>query len=210
MNTHEQFVQAVRQAVLATAKIPEDARLSLNAVKLLYGVGRPGVHGITFYGVWKGDRPEVIEIAAATEESWVQLAGTTVHELAHALSGHSAGHGAGWKENCRRLGLRLPKAAGMEYKLAYFSPELRNALAKIPHPVDGTPDFLKGLQLPPSTVRPCSAGVGTRGGKSRGPGSGSRLRKFTCGCTPPVIVRASRDELHAHCDLCGHQFERSE
>jgi len=207
MNTHEQFVQAVRQAVLSTAQVNQEERDRLNAVKLLYGVGRPGVRGITFYGVWKGDRPEVIEIAAATEENWIQLAGTTVHELAHALSGHTAGHGAGWKENCRRLGLRLPKAAGMEYKLSYFAPALRMQLATLDKPADGTPDFLAGLKLPPSTVRPCSAGVGTRGGKSRGPGSGSRLRKFTCGCTPAVIVRASRDELNAHCDLCGQQFK---
>lgn len=210
MTTHEQFVHSVRQVALAAASISDDERSRLNAVKLLYGVGKPGIRGITFYGVWKGDRPEVIEIAAATEESWVQLAGTTIHELAHAMSGQHAGHGAGWKESCRRLGLRLPKAAGMEYKLACFAPALRDALARLPRPADGTPDFLQGVNLPPSTARPCAAGVGTRGGKSRGPGSGSRLRKFVCGCTPPVIVRASRDELHAHCDLCGEQFEREE
>lgn len=211
MNTHERFIQAVRQAALETAApiLTSEQRERLAAIKLLYGVF-PGVRGVTFFGAWKGPQPEVIEISAMGEESWVQLAGTTVHELAHALSGHQAGHGAGWKENCRKLGLRLPKAAGMDYKLAYFTPELRDRIARLPHPEDGKPDFLTGINLPRSSARPCSAGVGTRGGKSRGPGSGSRLRKFVCECTPPIIIRASRDELPCTCNLCGSQFKRGD
>jgi hypothetical protein len=57
-------------------------------------------------------------------------------------------------------------------------------------------------------LRPCSAGVGTKGGKSRGAGSGSRLRKFTCGCG--VIARVGRDEFNATCGDCGTAFKRAE
>lgn len=222
MNTHESFIHSVRNAALAyaapldpagelrpNANLTMEERQQLSASKLLYGIF-PGVRGVTFYGVWKGPQPEVIEISAVGEESWVQLAGTTIHELAHVLAGHGAGHGADWKAKARQLGLRLPKAAGMEYKLAYFAPALRMLIASLPHPSDGTPDFLKGVHVPRSSARPCSAGVGTHGGKSRGPGSGSRLRKFICQCTPPIIIRASRDQLDCTCNLCHTVFARGD
>jgi hypothetical protein len=48
--------------------------------------------------------------------------------------------------------------------------------------------------------------VGVRGGKSRGAGSGSRLRLWTCDCQKPVKVRVASDNFRATCDLCGHPF----
>jgi hypothetical protein len=53
-------------------------------------------------------------------------------------------------------------------------------------------------------VGPCTAGTGTRGGTSRGPGSGSRMRKYVSGCGQ--IVRAATDDLHATCDCCQTPF----
>jgi hypothetical protein len=151
----------------------------------------------------------LIEICACGEESWVQLAGTTIHELAHVMAGPGVGHSKEWKRACESLGLRRIKAAGTLYLLAHFAPELRQAIAALEHPTDGLPNMGAGLgQIFTVSARPCSHGIGSRGGKSRGPGSGSRMRKFVCGCG--VIVRASRDELHARCDDCGCAFTRTD
>lgn len=211
--THEQFIQGVRNIVCTLPGLTDEEKHNLQTTKLIYGVGHNCIRGVTCYQAWKGENSTVIEIGAAAEESWIQLAGTTIHELAHALSGLGHGHDKTWKENCARLGLRLAMAAGMEYHLAYLDPYVRRMIAMLPRPSDGTPSFnhrhdVNGNMLQPK-IRPCSAGVGTRGGKSRGVGSGSRLRKFVCQCNPPVIIRASRDELHAHCDICNQQFERA-
>lgn len=213
LTTHEDFIHGVRDIVTSLADLTDEERRNLQTTKLVYGIGNDCIRGLTCYQAWKGSNSTVIEIGASAEESWIQLAGTTIHELAHALSGRGVGHSKLWKYNCARLGLRLAMAAGMEYHLAYLSPEVRKAIAMLPRPADGTPSFnhrhhVKGQQLQPK-IRPCSAGIGTRGGKSRGPGSGSRLRKFVCECDPPVIIRASRDELQAHCDCCHGAFHRA-
>ncbi|QGH72726.1 MAG: SprT-like family protein [Podoviridae sp. ctQNx1] len=210
--THEQFVNEIRKVVIQHAHLTEEERKNLETTKLIYGIGQNCIRGLTCYQAWKGENSTVIEIGATAEENWIQLAGTTIHELAHALSGAGVGHSKVWKSNCHRLGLRLAMAAGMEYHLAYLEPNLRRSIAMLPRPDDGIPSFnhrhnLGGIELP--KIRPCSAGIGTRGGKSRGTGSGSRLRKYVCSCTPPVIIRASRDDLHAHCDCCGSSFIRA-
>lgn len=218
--THEQFIHAVRSAALRYAT--HDARppnpLSLAELtrvanaKLVYGRGVAGLRGVTQYGAWKnGSDDELIEICAAGEENWIQLAGTTIHELAHAATGHGHGHNKEWRRLCAVLGLRRVHAAGTLYKLANFAPPLRMALAALPHPNDGQPNLGSALlatlgQLFSFKSRPCSAGIGTRGGKSRGIGSGSRLRKYTCGCG--VIIRASRDNLNARCLDCGTEFKQ--
>lgn len=210
--THEQFISTVRDLGLKYGKLPVEAAAKVAKAKLLYGIGSAGLRGVTNYGAWQnGSKDELIEICAAGEESWIQLAGTTLHECAHVAAGHMAGHGKGWKEACEALGLRRVHAAGTRYCLASFAPELRMALAAIRHPTDGTPTIgsygliLRGLL--PTFLRPCTAGIGTRGGKSRGVGSGSRLRKYICG--HGQIVRAATDELHAHCTHCDTPFTLS-
>lgn len=45
-----------------------------------------------------------------------------------------------------------------------------------------------------------------RGSPSRGVGSGSRMRRFVCDCTPPVIVRTARDSFDAMCHHCTGEF----
>jgi hypothetical protein len=197
-------------ARLAISRLPEADREVFADMKLTYGMGLPGVRGITYYGRWKaGDKPSAsgafVEIGAGCQESWVQVAGTTIHELAHVLAGLGAGHGPDWKAACARLGLRRVLAAGTAYKLANFECDLRFALAALGKPDEGEPVCnLFGAGAP--KLRPCAAGVGTRGGKSRGAGSGSRLRLFECECVPPVKARVARDTFAATCDCCAGHF----
>ena len=239
MSTHEQFIGAVRDAALLyasrslkfttvqasalgndwrpSAHIPYLPTASLQRIaraKLLYGRGFRGLRGVTQFGAWKnGSTDELIEVCAASEESWVQLAGTTIHELAHVAAGPGAGHGKAWKEACAALGLRRVKAAGTVYHLANFAPELRMQLAALPKPADGTPALggdlgaLGQMFTGPVAARPCSHGIGSRGGTSRGPGSGSRLRKYVCG--HGQIIRASTDDLQCTCNACGGPFQLS-
>lgn len=207
--THEGFIMAVAQA--AIARLTETEREVFAGMKLTYGMGLPGVRGITYYGRWKaGDKTEApsgafVEIGAGCQESYIQVAGTTIHELAHVLAGHEAGHGPDWKAACARLGLRRVHAAGTNYLLANFTCDLRFAVAYLPKPNEGEPVcslFGPGKKA----LKPCSAGLGTRGGKSRGVGSGSRLRLFECECVPPVKARVARDEFKAECTCCSSLF----
>jgi hypothetical protein len=218
--THEAFIQAVRDLAVQYASthatgLDNEQLERVARAKLLYGRGHFGLRGVTQYGAWvNGKADELIEVCAASEESWVQLAGTTIHELGHAAMHMGHGHNKGWKDACAALGLRLVKAVGTEYRLAMFAPWLRMALAELPKPADGMPALAAGLLAGIAQnikARPCTAGIGVRGGKSRGVGSGSRLRKYVCdGYVKNVphgqIIRASTDNLDAHCNICGGQF----
>lgn len=214
--THELYVRAV--ASLAIARLNADERSVCEAVKLTYGAGPDGVRGITYYSRWKGGnlpvdnapRPFVC-VCATGQESWTQLAGTTIHELAHVLAGCGAGHGPDWHKACERLGLRRVKAAGTSYKRAMFAPDLRLAVAALPLPADGAPvidlSSLAILGVSPASLRPCQAGIGTRGGKSRGKGSGSRNGLWVCACETPAKVRAARSSgFDATCNKCASPF----
>jgi hypothetical protein len=221
--THEQYVHRTREAVIAIAlaqdKITSEQATPLQRAKLLYGVGDGTYRGICHYDAWDaGSRVDVVEIAATAQESWVQLAGTVVHELGHVLAGWEAGHGADWKAATQQLGFQVaPDAAGQVYRLAMFHPHLRHAIYTAAGEIgDGHPDFNRFATLigalggTVTKPRPCSAGVGTRGGKSRGKGSGSRMRLWECACAPkPVKVRVASDDFAAHCDHCGSAFTRA-
>lgn len=209
--THEQFIHAVRDAIAARAN-PETAE-KLRRIKLAYGFGQPGLRGVTIYSKWANghgplDPDPFVEICAAGEESVVQLAGTTVHELGHVVAGWGAGHGDGWKCACENLGLRRVKAAGTEYRWSMFAPWLREAIAGLGVPTDGAPlngaGVFNKIGRRKTTVGPCTAGYGTRGGKSRGVGSGSRMRKYVADCGQ--IVRAATDSLDATCNCCSSKF----
>jgi hypothetical protein len=209
--THEQYIQAVRN--IAVQRLTEEERVAALDAKLVYGAGSKQTRGVTYFGCWKNGHDHAFaEICAFGEDSPVQVAGTTLHELGHVLAGIGKGHGKNWKEACERLGLRFVRAAGTKYSFACFAPDIRMAIAALPTPTDGQPKPFEGhgpngmpLQI---KLRGCSAGIGVKGGVSRGKGSGSRLRKFVCGCG--VIVRASRDVLNATCNDCGTPFQRSE
>jgi hypothetical protein len=205
--THEQFIHAVRE--IAVKRLSAEERAAVLDAKLVYGAGSKQTRGVTYFGCWKNGHDHAFaEICAFGEDSPVQVAGTTLHELGHVLAGLGHGHGKGWKEACERLGLSFVRAAGTNYSLACFAPDIRMAIAALPEPTDGRPQPFGGmgpngmpLQL---KLRGCSAGIGVKGGKSRGAGSGSRLRKFVCGCG--VIARVARDEFNAKCGDCGTGF----
>lgn len=210
MNT-EQYVQAVYALVLGQAGLSADTRRKLQAIKLVYGAGQAGLRGVTYYRRWQNGEPEPIpfvEVCAFGQESRCQLAGTTVHELAHVLAGWNAGHGPEWKAACDLLGLRAAKAAGTNYHWASLQPWLREAIRALPEPIDGNPVSLGSVPMlgGPQRLKPCGAGVGTRGGKSRGKGSGSRLRLWQCECEPPVKARVASNSFNARCLCCESVF----
>jgi len=206
--THESYVNAI--AELAISRLPaSNTRALLSSIKLVYGAGESGVRGITYYNRWnRGGTSTVpfVEICAFGQESWIQIAGTTLHELGHVAAGFGAGHGRDWKAACETLGLRRVKAAGTEYKLSMLCPDLRESIASLPRPNDGAPvKTLASMGLPGSIViRPCPAGIGTRGGKSRGVGSGSRLRLWQCSCG--CKARVASDTFEATHTPCNTAF----
>lgn len=217
--THERFLQSTRDSVIAHAEasgtITAEQAARLTHAKLLYGIGDGSYRGICHYNAWENGvgQVDVIEVAASAQESFVQLAGTTVHELAHVLAGWGTGHGTAWKDCAVALGFTVrPEAAGQVYRLAMFAPGLRHRIYALAGEIgDGHPAFKRygaGAFLG-VLPKPCSAGVGTKGGTSRGKGSGSRLRLWICDCATPVKVRVSSDDFRAHCDECDAAFKRA-
>jgi len=149
----------------------------------------------------------------------VQIAGTTIHELGHVLAGIGTGHGKDWEDACAVLGLNAVMAGGQAYAPEHFDADLWMAISALPVPNDGAPVFQVGQRLPGRLgvvkLRPCPLGIGTRGGKSRGAGSGSRLRLYTCACcnadgSATYKVRIASDTFSATCDQCSKPFTRSE
>jgi hypothetical protein len=202
--THEQFVHSV--AALGVELLKDEADKAQAArTKLTYGAGMAGLRGVTYFDKWlnnKAEQAHFVEICAHGEENPVQLAGTTLHELGHVLAGFQAGHGKEWHASCHKLGLRAIRAAGTHYSMAMFHPAIRGRISSLIERLnDGQPATAgKGLVKP----RVCTMGIGTRGGKSRGVGSGSRLRKYVCQCGQ--ILRASTDDLDATHNTCGTLF----
>jgi hypothetical protein len=147
----------------------------------------------------------------------VQLAGTTLHELGHCLAGRDAGHGPEWKLACQELGLIRCFARSQAYEKRDYAPELWKQINALGRPTDGVPAkrhvSTTGTPVPLVALAPkappCKAGIGSEGGHSRGPGSGSRLRLYMCQCEkPPNKARVGSDEFKAQCLRCGSIFER--
>lgn len=209
MITHEAFIASV--ADIALARLDDESRELFTGMKLAYGMGANGAYGVTYFKRWKaGDKPTAfVEIGARHQLGWAQVATTVIHELAHVLAGWEAGHDKGWKAACERLGLRRPKAVGQHF-LCQLEPAMRFAIAGLEKPGDGQPicDLVRAGPrggLP----KPCTGGKGTKGGKSFGPGSGSRLLKFACDGIghKPTIVRASAGAaFDATCNHCQTMF----
>lgn len=203
--THEQFIHAVREAAAASPALTPEEAAKIRAVKLTYGIGERGLRGVTYYGMWHNgckDCPviDLAEVTARGEETPVQLAGTTIHELGHVLAGMGTGHSKAWKTACERLGLRHVKAAGTNYLLVNFQPRIRDVVAGMEGPKDGKPLFNDGTAAR-GTLGVCTMGIGTRGGKSRGTGSGSRMLKCTCG-TCGYVARVARGWLAKGSPIC--------
>lgn len=210
----EDFVATVADLAIAQLICPDEKAKTAD-IKLTYGSGPDGTRGVTYFRRWKkGVKVEAVPfvaISAIHQESVVQLAGTTIHELGHVLAGFEAAHGPAWKKSCERLGLRRILAAGTNYTWAHFKPELRQAIVALGSPTDGTPVSL--MAAPggaPIKLKPCGSARGARGGKSFGVGSGSRLRLYECeGIGHKAFkVRIATDAFEATCDCCNTKFLR--
>lgn len=207
MSTHESYISAI--ADIAASRLASTDAAVVRGIKLTYGAGPSGVRGVTYYNKWhatSGSIVPFVEISAFNQESVCQIAGTVLHELGHVLAPIGVGHGKPWHEACSKLGLRAVKAAGTNYTWANFAPDVRLAITALPVPRDGQPN---GLVLPrgmTAKLRVCGAGIGVRGGKSRGVGSGSRLRLWECECLPPIKLRVAKDELDITCNCCNSTF----
>lgn len=218
--SHEDYIKRVAQLAIQRLENSPELKAKAEKAKLVYGAGNPGLRGVTYFNRWlDGDSQEAqafVEVCSFGEESPIQLAGTTIHELAHVIAGPAAGHGKEWKAACELLGLRRVKAAGTRYMAAMIDPTMRTQIAGYaaqleearPHNGRNGVSGIDLLGLLATKIKPCSMGIGTRGGKSRGAGSGSRLRKFCCDCTPPIIARVARDEFDATCNICNGPFHR--
>lgn len=210
--THEAFLHAVRRLAVARHTLTDPERAKLESAKLVYGAGeRNGTRGVCYYEAWEGkpsERHPFVEVCASGEESVTQLAGTTLHELAHVLAGAKSGHGPAWKLEASRLGLRHAIAAGQHYVPADFAQDIRFALFYLSIPTDGRPALSTGLSFfgLPITRRTnpaaCPLGIGTRGGVSRGAGSGSRLLKVVCPSGCGYNVRVTRKWLTVGAPIC--------
>ena len=209
MQTHETYIHAVAGLAIARLETAVDQH-RLNAAKLVYGAGSHATRGVTYYQAWQNGHDQAgpfIEVCAFGESGTVQLAGTTIHELAHVLAGYEHGHGKGWKAACKLLGLRFCRAAGQSYQWSAFSPDIRDAIAAMAAPDDGRRSqslILRpgGPKVARPKPKPCSMGIDTRGGKSRGVGSGSRLVKVTCetcGYVARVSAKWIADPGPPHC-----------
>jgi hypothetical protein len=209
--THEAFLNEIRRTAVSRLNEESDRNRALQA-KLVYGSGNPGVRGTCFFRSWENHATqEFIEICASGEESATQLVGTTLHELAHCLAGCVAGHGSVWRMAAKKLGLIHAEAAGQRYSISDFDPALWLSIESLAKPADGRPRFNTGVGRVVG-ARACPLGRGTRGGKSRGPGSGSRLRLFICDCRPPIRIRVARDsgKFRVRCLDCETVFRLAE
>src|SRR5262249_28950601 len=112
--------------------------------------------------------------------------------------------------------------AGQAYGPKDFASEVWAQIERLSNPSDGFPATrvrsraVQGgrgtMAVAASPVMaaqpaPCPLGFGTRGGTSRGPNSGSRLRLYMCECSePPNKARVASDDFRAHCDTCRAAF----
>jgi hypothetical protein len=209
MDSHEKYISAI--ADIAASRLSGTDAAVVRGIKLTYGAGPQGVRGVTYFNKWhatSGSIVPFVEISAFNQESICQVAGTVLHELGHVLAPMGAGHGREWHVACAKLGLRRVKAAGTHYTWANFSPDIREAVTALRMPRDGKPHAIelpRGMQ---PRLRRCGAGIGTHGGRSRGAGSGSRLRLWECSCEPPIKLRVARDALDITCNCCNFNFHR--
>ena len=183
---------------------------ALNQVHLVFGSGPRRRDLPTLHRAWGGgeavDPLPLVEIAAIGGLSPPETCHVVLHELAHILA-PGMGHGKVWRHAARQVGLVRPRAAPDAGELADWnaiSPALCTVLQAIPVPTEPAPaEYWYDWQR-----RPCGAGYGTRGGSSRGEGSGSRYLKATCqhpGCGYQVRVTRKWLALGAPwCPVAGH------
>ena len=185
--THEEYLVAITAAVCEQQPATAAA---LSEVRVVFGTG---AHRRSLHRVWGGEEADepllLVEIASIGGLSPVETCHVLLHELAHVLA-PGAGHGKAWRYAARQVGLREPRAWPDTSELSDWSaiaPDIRAKLQAIPEPTERTPaDYSYDWHR-----QGCGVGYGTRGGTSRGEGSGSRYLKVVCqhpGCGYQVRV----------------------
>lgn len=230
--THEAYLSALAAVLASSDALTDQDRAAIASARVTYGWGERGTRGIAVKGYWqnaKGDRGHLVGLNCGWQRSTLELVETLAHELGHVIDNLEHGHGAEWKAACARLG--FPGARAVDTKgdgslsWEWFTPEMAAALQAVPMPNDGSPldpskrpiDPTTGKPAPvwstdgpsaiPDKPRPCGAGWGRQGGKSRGKGSGTRNHLWECSCAKPFKIRCARMDLEATCGACGHAFE---
>ena len=205
--THEEYLVAVTRAVCE--QYPATAA-ALSEVRLVFGTGprrrRHGVRQRAWQGGEAAEPLPLVEIAAIGGLSPAETCHVVLHELAHVIV-PGFGHGREWRYAARQVGLVNPRAWPDACELADWgaiAPELCVKLQAIPEPTERAPaEFWEDWHR-----RPCGAGYGSRGGGSRGEGSGSRYLKVVCqvpGCGYQVRVTRKWLALGApRCPIVGH------
>lgn len=186
-------LQFQRRGPLFQVRFPEQEGVKRShEFRIFYSYGdSENLRGVTRFGVWSSDGEksgEVVEVFGAAQECLLQVAGTTIHEVAHVLAGLAAGHGKSWKGECEKLGLTGGvKAVGTVYAPEMFDRKILKAIQALPAPVEGGPVKRgRSVQAPFYAVvpgfqpGPCRSSRGAKGGKSSGRGSGSRMLKCVC------------------------------
>ena len=171
--THEDYLAAITAAVCAQFPATADA---LNQVHLVFGSG-PRRRAACPLCIERG-----AEGRRSTRCPWSRSPRSAVsppetchvvpHELAHILA-PGMGHNKAWHHAARQVGLMRPRARPEVVELSdwsVISPKLCTVLQAIPVPTEpALAEYRYDWQR-----RPCGAGYGSRGGSSRGEGSGSR------------------------------------
>lgn len=83
-------------------------------------------HAKTRFGVCNYTKKTIgVSLSLARVNPLSETEDTILHEVAHALAGHSAGHGPLWKAKCREIGarpIRCSSANGVEPKWLVVCP----------------------------------------------------------------------------------------
>ena len=205
--THEDYLAAIATAVCEQSPATAAA---LGAVQLAFGAGPRrrtvgGLHRVWSVGTAHEALP-LVEIAGIGALTPAETCHVVLHELAHVLA-PGYGHGRVWRYAARQVGLSKPRArpdAGELGDWGAIAPALRVKLQAIPEPTEpARADFTEEWDR-----LPCGMGYGSRGGTSRGAGSGSRYLKAVCqvpGCG--YQVRVTRKWLARgapRCAIVGH------
>ena len=188
MMRHEEYLVAITVAVCEQQPATAAA---LSEVRVVFGTGprrRRSLHRV--WGGGEADEPlPLVEIAAIGGLSPAETCHVLLHELAHVLA-PGAGHGKAWRYAARQVGLLQPRAWPDVSELsdwAAIAPGIRTKLQAIPEPTERAPaEYSYDWHR-----QGCGVGAGTRGGTSRGEGSGSRYLKVVCqhpGCGYQVRV----------------------
>jgi len=152
----ELFASAIKDALTGRLQDERFSAIRLRGAPLRYNefldegkAALRGARGVTY----ENGNMEVRETSSA-----LQLAGTIIHEMAHALVGNQQAHNDHWRAGARALGLTVVEEKGQDYKWEDFDKHaqvvIEDALARFAR------EYPK-LVYDPNMMIPWPAGVGT-------------------------------------------------